>query len=104
MDNQRATAGAKANGRLERVNVMLSPNDRVWLEQITAEMRATGADISRSEVIRAGVFQGAQPNCAGIGTGKPDGDRAERHRYCRDAFCELHTNGRSAKVAKNRMG
>lgn len=55
MDNQRATAGANGNGRLERVNVMLSLRDRTWLDQITAEMRAIGADISRSEVIRAAL-------------------------------------------------
>jgi len=48
-------ARTNGDGRLERVNAMLSLRDRTWLDQITAEMHATGADVSRSEIIRAAL-------------------------------------------------
>jgi hypothetical protein len=41
--------------RLERVNVMLSPADRTWLDQICEEIRVGGGTVSRSEVTRAAL-------------------------------------------------
>ena len=55
MANQIATAEASRHERLDRVNVMLSLGDRAWLDQITGELHDRGADVSRSEVIRASL-------------------------------------------------
>ena len=47
--------GLNGSKRLERVNVTLSPTDRVWLDQISKEVRVGGGAISRSEVTRAAL-------------------------------------------------
>jgi hypothetical protein len=42
--------------RLERVNVMLSRQDSSFLDQLSEEIHtSTGARISRSEIVRAGI-------------------------------------------------
>ncbi|MBV8844664.1 MAG: hypothetical protein JO307_17800 [Bryobacterales bacterium] len=53
MDGGGARIGG--NGRLEPVNVMLSPGDRSWLDQIAREMLDNGGEVSRSEIIRAAL-------------------------------------------------
>ena len=50
-----SAARIDGNGRLERVNVMLSPQDRKWLSEITGQFRSRGVDISGSEVVRAAL-------------------------------------------------
>jgi len=54
--------------RRERFNVVLSIEDIAFLDQLAAEMAATGAKVSRSEIIRAAVamlrdLHNAAPRC-----------------------------------------
>jgi hypothetical protein len=57
------------NERLERFNVVLSLEDRAWLDELAGEMLAgTGAKVSRSEIIRAAIatlreLHRAAPDC-----------------------------------------
>jgi hypothetical protein len=42
--------------RLERVNLMLSQEENAWLNQLSDEIKQqTGANVSRSEIVRAGL-------------------------------------------------
>lgn len=42
--------------RLERVNLMLGREESEWLDQLAAEiLAATGAKVSRSEIVRAAI-------------------------------------------------
>jgi len=53
--NQHGSARA-SNPRLYRVNLMLGDDDSAWLDQLAGEIRAaTGADVSRSEIVRAAI-------------------------------------------------
>jgi hypothetical protein len=42
--------------RLERVNLILGRDESAWLDQLGAEiLEQTGAKVSRSEIVRAGI-------------------------------------------------
>jgi hypothetical protein len=44
------------SGRLYRVNLMLGDDDSAWLDQLASEIEAaTGAQVSRSEIVRAAI-------------------------------------------------
>jgi hypothetical protein len=46
----------RTRAKLERVNLMLSPADSGWLDELAAEIRTrTGAKLSRSEITRAAI-------------------------------------------------
>ena len=55
--------------RLERVNLMLGRDESAWLDQLGAEiLEQTGAKVSRSEIVRAGIatlaeLHRAAPSC-----------------------------------------
>jgi hypothetical protein len=49
-------AKARTSERLYRANLMLADADSQWLDQLAAEIHtATGAAVSRSEIVRAGI-------------------------------------------------
>jgi hypothetical protein len=66
--------------KLERVNLMLAPGDRAWMERLSAEIaESTGAKVSASEIVRAGVA--TLKAIHRMGGAAPCGNLAE----CRDA-------------------